>query len=57
MTLKLELVDVIEVKLAEYGSLVTDAQRYRFLKEFNELNGWTDESIDREIARNKVLGL
>lgn len=57
MSLNLELVDVIEINLAENNSDSNDAQRYWFLKDFNELNGWTDEAIDREIARNKILGL
>lgn len=31
-------------------TLRRDAERYRWLKRYNKLDGWNDENIDRDIA-------
>jgi len=36
-------------------ALAQDAARYRWLKEWNQLRGWQDDAIDRQIAIDATL--
>jgi hypothetical protein len=45
----------IETLQRERDEAVRDAERYRWLKAWDKLDGWTDEAIDREIAIDAAI--
>jgi hypothetical protein len=45
----------LETLQRERDEAVRDAERYRWLKAWDKLDGWTDEAIDREIAIDAAI--